>query len=238
MGNRTAAIHQPNFIPWAGYFHKVAMSDVFVFFDDVQYPRGKSFVNRVLIKLNDGANWIQVPVIGKSELKPINEVEINNTLPWRPKMLKTIELVYKKSPFFEWLYQDFKDCLNGDFVFLADVNIALISFLSEKAGFKTEFVRSGTIQTNNSDQSQRIPEIVAALKCNVYLTGSGSGSKRYISEENFNMRNISLRFQKFQHPRYNQLHGEFVENLSFIDMLFNCGTQSRDILLSDSISKA
>ena len=229
----TVSIHQPNFIPWVGYFHKIALSDVFIFFDDVQYPLGKSFVNRVLIKMNNGAGWINVPVKNKSEKRRINEVEINNSLPWKGKLTRTIGLVYKNSPYADWLFPELREVLNGEYLRIAELNVALIKFLCGKAGITTEFLMSGEMEGSGDSPERRIPILVQQIGGTVYLSGSGEGSKRYLNESNFAEAGIALEYQKFVHPVYPQLHGDFVANLSFIDLLFNCGPKSIDVLVSN-----
>lgn len=95
-----AAIHQPNYLPWLGFFHKMALSDIFALLDDVQFPRNKGFCSRVKIKRADGPYLLSVPVRNKKSLKKINEIEIATEIDWDWQYWKTIEFSYKKAPFF------------------------------------------------------------------------------------------------------------------------------------------
>src|SRR5262245_30980573 len=93
------AIHQPNFLPWLGYFSKLLHCDTFVLFDDVQFPRGKTFVNRVQIKTPQGPNWITVPIADKSDLALIKDSRIAPDPSWKRKVLRTLEVSYAKAPY-------------------------------------------------------------------------------------------------------------------------------------------
>ena len=81
MENRKISLHQPNFLPWLGFFDKMAKSDVFVIFDDVQFPRGKTYTSRTRI-VNGEPRWLTVPIKKKSRMLKINETEIDNTQAW------------------------------------------------------------------------------------------------------------------------------------------------------------
>ena len=95
------AIHQPNFLPWIGYFHKIANVNKFVFFDDVQLPGGKSFCYRTKILLNSGQEkWMSIPLTGKSQKPLIKDTKIDMQQNWKEKQLKTLELNYKKHTYF------------------------------------------------------------------------------------------------------------------------------------------
>ena len=87
------SIHQPNYLPWLGFFNKVAQSDIYVVFDDVQYPMGKDFHNRNQIKTNNGKTWLTIPVVGKSERRKFNEIQIKDN-GWNEKHLNNINTTY------------------------------------------------------------------------------------------------------------------------------------------------
>ena len=106
MSGCNVAIHQPNFMPWLGYFHKMSMVDIFILLDDVQVPQGKSFASRALVKNNLGELWVTVPTIDKSDKKNFHEIQIVNSN-WKAKTHKTIKLAYQKSPFFNTYFDEF-----------------------------------------------------------------------------------------------------------------------------------
>ena len=225
------AIHQPNFLPWLGYFHKISLVDCFVFFDDVQFPRGKTFGNRVKIKTNSGESWITIPVLSKGELPDFNTILINNTIPWQRKILKTIELAYSKTAFFDRYRESFSEVFLVHYDRLIDLNVALIRYMSGQAGMKTTFRFSSEMHLNeNISAEDKILTILRNLNGTVYVSGSGTGSKRYINEERFSLENIKIEWQHFSSPVYPQLWGPFIPDLSIIDLLFNCGEKTLEIL--------
>jgi hypothetical protein len=225
-----AAIHQPNFLPWTGYFHKISMVDVFVFFDDVQFPRGKTFGNRVKIKTSNGEAWITVPVLSKGDLQDFSTILINQTIPWKRKIIKTIELSYKKARYFNQYFDGFSEVFMRDYEKLSDLNIAMIKHLAGLIGLKTSFLLSSDISAGIDDAEDKILSILKHTGATVYVSGSGAGSRRYIDEERFRSENIDIVWQKFSSPVYPQLWGDFIADLSVIDLLFNCGEESLEIL--------
>ena len=119
------SIHQPNYIPWIGFFNKILSSDIYVVFDDVQFPRGKDYANRNQIKTNNSKIWLTVPVIGKSDLKPWNQIKINKN-GWVNKHLTSIESFYKKAPYFNEYYSEIKNIYLKDHNLLVDLTLDLI----------------------------------------------------------------------------------------------------------------
>ena len=229
------SIHQPNFLPWLGYFHKIALSDVFVIFDDVQYPRAKTYGNRVLIKINNGKSWLTVPVLHKAELHKYNEIKIKESN-WKRKTLKTIKLSYKNAPYFSKYFDEFSEIYLNNYDSLVEFNYELIKFIADKLKISTEFVLSSDICKDVELQGEeKILFILENLCASDYISGTGEGSKRYIQEDEFRKRNIKLIWQNFVHPVYPQLYGDFISHLSIIDLLFNCGTESREILLGNKL---
>ena len=231
------AIHQPNYLPWLGYFNKMAESDVFVLFDDVQLPvghgSGKGFVVRNRVKTANGVQWLTVPVKEKGELRLIKEALIVQDGKWQKKHWKTIQLSYKKAPYFDRYEAKFSQIYNASWENLGELNVTLIKLIKALMGINTMLILSSEMNIE-ARGAEKIISIVRELKADKYITGEGKGSKRYIAEEEFKKNNIELIYQQFKHPVYHQLWGDFVPNLSVIDLLFNEGEKSLEILMGAS----
>jgi len=222
------SIHQPNFLPWLGFFHKVLCSDVFVLFDDVQFPRGRSYGSRTAIKTAAGKAWLTVPVLSKGERKLYSEIRTPSTS-WRRKTLRTIALSYRKAPYFQPCYSLLAEAYQVGGDSLCEFNIGLIQFVFKYLGLSTRVVRSSELGVEETGE-EKILSILQELKATKYISGTGEGSRRYVRKEDFQEVSIQLEWQEFAHPVYPQLYGEFVPGLSIVDLLFNCGPQSRAIL--------
>lgn len=226
----TISIHQPNYLPWLGFFDKIKQSDIFVVFDNVQYPRGKNhFGNRNKIKIHNDSKWLTIPVLGKSEIKNINEIGFKN-LDWKDEHLRLIKVFYEKSPYFTEYFDEFSFELRKDFLNLSEQNTNLIRYFLSKLDIKTEIVLSSEIVDDSISGADRILTILDKLNATKYITGSGPGSVRYINEEDFKSRGIELVWQHYDHPVYNQLHGEFIPYMNILDLLFNEGPNSKNII--------
>ncbi|MCG8653862.1 MAG: WbqC family protein [Pirellulales bacterium] len=215
------AIHQPNYLPWIGYFDKIAQVDLFVLFDDVQMPQGKSFCSRVKIKGPQGGQWLTVPVQKRSG-GLINEITFASAN-WAQKHVRTIELLYGKAPYFEQFWPPLREVLLEERTHLADLNCALIEKIASQLKLTTRFVRSSQLPLAPVDADQRILAILDHLGAAVYVSGEGSGSMRYVDQSVFEQRGITLRWQNFSHPEYPQLHGTFESHLSILDLLWMTG---------------
>ena len=223
------SIHQPNYIPWLGFFHKLLLSDTYVVFDDVQFPRGKDYTNRNQIKTNNGKMWLTASVLGKKELKPWNQIEINNN-GWKEKHLNNIESFYKKTPYFKSYFLFLKRIYETNHKLLLDFNLDLIIFFLGCLNKECNIVLSSDIKTKLTGLD-KILYILKNQNTTKYISGDGEGSKRYINEQLFKDNNIELVWQNYKHPTYNQLYGEFIPYLSILDLLFNEGPKSKDIIL-------
>tara|TARA_R110001583_G_scaffold11174_3_gene51020 strand:- start:292 stop:978 length:687 start_codon:yes stop_codon:yes gene_type:complete len=225
------SIHQPNYLPWLGFFNKIKLSDVFVIFDDVQFPRGKKhFGHRNKIKTNNGNIWLTIPLIGKSELKSFNTISINYENDWRKKHLSLIESFYKKTPYYSEYYFDIRDIIKSNYNSLHELNTELILYFLQKLKINTKILLSSDICPPGTSGGDKINFILKELKATDYISGSGPGSKRYIDEENFKQRNINLIWQEYKHPIYNQQYKDFLPYMAIIDLLFNEGPNSKNII--------
>lgn len=226
----TISIHQPNYLPWLGFFDKIKQSDKFVILDNVQYPRGKNhFGNRNKIKIHNGSKWLSAPVLGKSEKKNFNEIGFKND-DWRREHLRLIEIFYKDAPYFKKYFHSINDILLYDFKTISSLNVHLINYFIRVLGIETEIILSSNIVTDDISGADRITTILEKLNATKYITGSGPGSIRYINEDDFKKRNIKLIWQHYKHPVYKQLHGEFIPYMNILDLLFNEGPNSINII--------
>lgn len=221
------AIHQPNYIPWLGYFYKIYQSDIFVFLDNVQFSN-KGMHEFHYIKNPGGRFRLKIPV-RYSYGDTISQVETNQTLEWRNSHLNQIAVNYRKAKFFELIFQDLSQVYNQNMIGnLSEFNIELIKFISGKMGFKTEFVVASGLEIQNTDKNDRIIEICKSLNAAVYY--SGNGASAYQNPETFASNGIELRYSSFKTFEYPQLWGSFESNISIIDFLMNCGYDWQRVL--------
>lgn len=222
-------IHQPNFLPWLGYFYKLTQCDVFVLLDNVQYSKN-SFINRNRIKTPRGADWLTIPVITKGRFgQLIRDVEINGAVDWRKKHLGTLEANYRKAKCFEPIFSGLKATyFADDWNNLCELNITLLEWVLSIIGLEKTLVRASDLNVNG-ESTQLLINIVKNLGGNAYI--SGFGGANYQEEELFERSGIALKYYDFRHPVYLQLWNDFIPNLSIIDLLFNCGSESLGVLL-------
>tara|TARA_R110001592_G_scaffold247221_2_gene509292 strand:+ start:458 stop:1132 length:675 start_codon:yes stop_codon:yes gene_type:complete len=221
------SIHQPNYIPWIGFFNKILLSDTYVVFDDVQYPRGKDYANRNQIKTNNGKMWLTVPIIGKGKLW--NQVEINKN-GWVDKHLTNIKSFYKKTPYFENYYSDLEKIYLKNHNLLINLNLDLIKYFLNILNKKSNIILSSNIKTDLKGLD-KILFILKSLNATKYISGSGEGSKRYINQDIFNNQNIELIWQNYEHPKYSQQFKDFIPYMSILDLIFNEGPNSKQFII-------
>lgn len=216
--NTITAIHQPNYIPWLGYFYKIYQSDVFVFLDDAQFSN-EGMHNYHYIKTPQGPFRLKIPVAQKMGDK-IYEVKTKDDLGWKEKHLKTLVNNYRKATHFEEVFFDFKKLIEQDYSSLSTMNIEIIRFLCAKLGITTKFLISSELKME-SVREEKILDICTKLNAAVYY--SGTGARAYQNEENFLKRNIELRYSVYKPFEYPQFFGDFQTNVTVLDYLMHCG---------------
>lgn len=228
--------HQPVYLPWLGLFHKIALADLFISFDQVQY-QPKDWNNRNRIKTPQGtAIWLSVPVLRKGYLeKTISDIEINNSEPWARKHWRSLSMAYQKAPFYSRYAGFFEDTYHRRWESLVELNIYMLRWFLDTLGIAVP-VRSAGEWNLQGEKSDLVLDMCKQVGARQYIFGALG--RDYADVPTFEAAGVTPMFQDYHHPVYPQLHGDFVSHLGVVDLLFNCGDESRDILLSGNLSRS
>ncbi len=211
---------QPSYIPWRGYFDIIRRSDLFVFYDDVQYDKN-GWRNRNRIKTSQGSIWLTIPVLSGgavSERRLIRDVRIEAGTRWSVKHWKSIQQAYSKAPYFEWVAQKLRPIYETEFEFLADVDVALTIACCELLGLTTvgRFRRSSEFQCEGV-KLDRLISLIRQTGATHYI--SGPSAREYISAQRFDEAGVRLEYMEYQYGEYPQLYPPFDGAVSIIDLL-------------------
>ena len=231
--SRTAAIHQPNFFPWLGYFYKMARSDVFILLDTVDITLGgaKAITHRARVKAANGPVWLAIPLV-KDGSRQIKDIKMDHGTQWQEKHLRTLYFAYKKAPFFDDIYPHIEELYQQKPEFLFDFTTASIQLVKDYLNISTPIIKASELDVETTDRNERILELCRAVEADSYL--SGFGGRKYHDENSFKKNGLELQYTDFQHPVYEQLHGGFLEGLSVIDALMQKGKETRKMLKGES----
>ncbi|MFO1348957.1 MAG: WbqC family protein [Pseudomonadales bacterium] len=222
---KKVAILQSNYIPWKGYFDIIAAADEFILFDDMQYTR-RDWRNRNRIKTPQGIQWITVPVKAKGKYhQKIRDTEIDGK-EWLATHWKTLSQNYCRAPHFAeiaaWLEPIYT---NQTFSHLSHLNRHLIEAICKYLNINTTLTNSWDYQLSDG-KTERLVSLCQQAKGTEYL--SGSTAKNYIEEEKFSDAKIKITWVNYSgYPEYRQLWGGFTHEVTILDLLFNCGKESR-----------
>ncbi|MDQ6988116.1 MAG: WbqC family protein [Mariprofundaceae bacterium] len=214
-------IHQPNFLPWPGFFHKWMMADAIILLDTVQYEKNE-WQNRNRIKTAQGAQWLTVPVRYRFPER-INEVSIADQR-WPRKLCGSIEQAYARAPYLKTYWPQLRDILNEPCQSLRDMNAALIRAVGGFLDCQAPVYIAADLAVDNTDPTDRLLELCAKLDADAYL--SGQEGQSYLDAEAFARSELKLYFQQVDAPVYQQLHGDFISHLSILDLLLNLGPEA------------
>jgi hypothetical protein len=234
--------HQPNYLPYIGFFHKIYLSDIFVIVDIVQFVKRGPFgwINRNRIRTANSWIWLTVPVKTKDKFyQSILETEIENTMPWSRKHLKSIERNYHQTPYFHKYSDFFYQVYQKKWDLLAQLNEAIIIYLIEALGIKVKIIRASQLGlhycykknesiSSTSSATDLIVEICQKLNSDSYLHGKHGHD--YLDKNKTKRNKIKSYYQDFHHPLYKQTYEPFIPELSIIDLLFNYGDRSIEII--------
>ena len=224
--------HQPVYLPWLGLFHKIALADLFCYFDIVQYQR-KDYNNRNKVKTSNGELWLSVPVESKNHLsKNVSKILIVQDN-WVKKHLKSIELNYKKTPFFKDYFPELQSILINDSKdSLGYLNLKLLEYFMECLKIDTPIVKASDYSFDGIG-SDLVLDMCVKLGADSYIFGEQG--KNYADVKAFKEAEIVVEFQNYIHPVYRQMGRDFLPYMSIIDLLFNEGDKSYEILMSNNI---
>jgi hypothetical protein len=223
------AVHQPQYLPWIGYFHKIDQADVFVLLDTVQFKKNE-WQNRNKIKTAQGWQWLTVPVLYRYP-QLIQEVPINNKAPWQRKHRQAIISNYKKAPHYELLEPFFEEIFSSSWEIISQLNIEVVRRLAKILGIDTPLHVASELGAFPEDPDERLIAIAQHFGAETYL--AGAGGRNYMDLKKYEKAGIAVIFQDFTHPVYDQLFGEFEPFMSVIDLIFNHGDESLKILRGD-----
>jgi hypothetical protein len=212
-------IHQPNHLPYLGFFDKIMKSEVFIIHDDCQFNEHEH-QHRNKIRIYSGWKWLTVPVY--KEKKPIKDIRIRNEKQrnqphWSKIHYREIRANYKKTPYFDSYKDELKRIYEKKYEKLADLNMHLINFLLKAFDINVD-IRYASEFGFTSTKTQKIVDLVNAVGGDVYI--SGIGGKDYLDLSTIDFKVV---FQDFKHPVYPQRYPGFEPNMAAIDALFNVG---------------
>lgn len=227
----TVTVLQPGYLPWLGFFDQMRRSDVFVYYDDVQYDK-HGWRNRNRIKAPTGPAWLTVPVLDSGRHgQAILDAEIDNRLPWARKHLGSIRQYYAQAPGFDAAYPELESLLKRPWRYLVDLDLTLADWLGGRLGVRGTIARSSELGIRG-ERSRRLLEICRHFGADRYL--SGNAAQSYLEVELFAAEGIQVEWQNFRHPVYPQRYGEFLSHLSALDLLLNAGQASAQVMRGEA----
>ncbi len=214
--------HQPEYLPYIGFFNKFVLADKIVIVDHVQFKK-KNFQNRNKIKTPQGSLWLTVPVITSGKYyQSIYDVEVSSSIDFRKKHLDCIYFNYQNTKYFKTHFPFFEGLYSGGELKLIDINMKIITYIFNLLEIDKKITFSSELEISGK-KTDLLIELCDKLDCNSYL--SGEGAVDYIDEDIFKNKNLKSLYRRYTPPKYHQINGDFIENLSIIDCLFNCGTE-------------
>jgi hypothetical protein len=225
-------VSQPMFFPWVGLFEQIHLADVFIHYDDVQLPQGRTFITRVQLKGSDGVQWLTMPIKREGALRAINESFTNDEKDWRQTHLKTLQQLYMKAPFL----RDMLDIVEGVYAAntssVASLNIAATERIAAYFDLDCDFQLSSNLQVPGRS-SERLLDLVRKLNGDVYITGHGA--RNYLAHELFEDHGVRVEYMIYNQTEYRQLHGAFTPFVSSLDLIANEGKNGRRVIASSSV---
>ncbi len=229
--------HQPNYLPYLGFFHKAARVDVFAIVDNVQFvKRGPfGFQNRARIRTGQGRMWLTVPVLTKGKFhQEIREVRIDNNKDWRHKHWRSLVMNYERAPHFHRYRDFFEEVYMREWEYLGVVNEALIRYLLRELGIGVRIVKTSELGCSGKG-TEFILDMCRKTGAGTYL--HGKHGRDYVDQALLEAGGVKSVYQEFDHPVHPQQWEPFLPLMSAVDLLFNCGPSSLEVLMGGCASE-
>jgi hypothetical protein len=221
------AVHQPQYLPWAGYLDKIDRADTFVLLDTVQFKKGE-WQNRNRIKTAAGWQWLTVPVL-HDHGQAIREVRIDpDRGAWSRKHREALKTNYGATPYYDRVREALEPIWERVWELLAPLNRATVEALTGLLGVTTPIHLASELGEAPEHPDERLIAICLRLDADTYLAGAGGSA--YMELERWEKAGIRVEVQEFVHPEYTQPFGDFLPAMSAVDLLCNCGPGALDLL--------
>ena len=231
MKDKTLVILQPQFCPWIGVFEQIACADIYVHYDDVQLPQGRSFTSRVQIKTPNGVQWLTVPIV-KRKSNTIQMTALSPDNKWKEKHLRTLEHAYSKAPFKYEMLSLLTEIYQSNHETISALNIDALEKISDYYNLGTTFYKSSDVNIGGKS-THRLIDICKHYSASRYITGWGA--KNYIEHEKFDDEGIKLCYMDYQKKPYLQQHDGFTPYVSILDLIANCGKEGKKMIMSEPV---
>ncbi len=223
------SVNQPYFAPFSGFFYKAYLSDLLVILDDVQFPQGTTWISRNRFKSHQGFLWITVPVWKKGlGLQKISDVRICHEGRWAKKHLESLKTAYRKAPYLSEHLEFLEGMFSEKNEKLIDLNLSVIRYLMKSLDIQTKTVLLSDLDVPSTG-NRRIVDICKKAGADQFL--AQAPAKKFLDEKLFPDAGVELKFFTPPTPIYPQLWGDFLSNLSVLDLVLNCGPKAREILV-------
>lgn len=228
--------HQPNYLPYPGFFHKIARADRFLVVDSVQFVKRGTFGwmhrNRIRTNSPEGWDWLSVPVLTKGKYtQKIRDAALDPSVPWARKHWRALEWNYRRAPYFKDYAEEFRALYERPWTAFSDLTCAFLEVLLRRLGIPHGFERTSALGIEG-ESTGLIVAMCRAVGAETYL--SGVHGQDYLDVAECERNGVRVVFQEFTCPAYPQCWpGPFVPNLSVVDLLFNCGPESYRVLMGD-----
>lgn len=226
--NLRVSIHQPAYLPWAGYFDKIRSVDLFIFLDTVQFQKG-SFQNRNKLLTKNGPTWLTVPIITKKSLynTPLSDIKIDINTKWQKKHWYTIEQSYTKAPNFDQVTELLKPFYTYEWLYISDLCYQMLKVFLSVLNIQTKILKASDLMPINGSKTDLVLGLCQQVGADTYL--SGSQGRNYLDIDSFHDQGIDVHFQNYEVKQYPQVFQGFEPNMGIVDLLMCAKDPAKEI---------